>query len=442
MGDNIGTEIFWGGTTVGVGTMLSINGSGDGFGFDNIRFNANNYAAICVVMYSIRLGSFTNFSIQNFTQIGLSLQIRAGGGVQYASGNMFQNFIIISAYQGANVLSGLLIEGDYSTATDWHRNTFVDGIIQLAKQPSGTSYAGYFAFTDHNTFTNVDFSVYAAGTGFGLLLNGLNNNGYPENNFFYGGSIFNVTTLEDADVIGNNLFFGFTTVDGETVPTHPKCGGVTDSGVMFGLFRSNLGLKSNGFRAYSTNATLTSADLGRAIYYQGSSGTLTLPLASTCVGEIITVFNIAGSGTCTITRAGSDTLFCLYEGGGISIDLQGGDSISLVSQGSIWYQLQATKISENIISVPSATYSIVSTDQSIVNTYAAGTQTITLPNPALYKFRKLSFKTNQNQAVVSASSNVVPIIGGAATTSILAATAGKWADLVSDGSNWLITKAN
>jgi hypothetical protein len=37
---------------------------------------------------------------------------------------------------------------------------------------------------------------------------------------------------------------------------------------------------------------------------------------------------------------------------------------------------------------------------------------------------------------------VVPLAGGAAGTAILAATAGKYATLVSDGTNWIITQAN
>jgi hypothetical protein len=48
--------------------------------------------------------------------------------------------------------------------------------------------------------------------------------------------------------------------------------------------------------------------------------------------------------------------------------------------------------------------------------------------------RELFIRTIQNQAAVSASSDVVPLAGGAAGTAILAATAGKWARLKSDGS--------
>jgi len=72
----------------------------------------------------------------------------------------------------------------------------------------------------------------------------------------------------------------------------------------------------------------------------------------------------------------------------------------------------------------------------------SGTITVTFPSASLYTTREVMFKTVQNQAVISASSNVVPLAGGAATTSILSATAGKWATLVCDGTNWHIMQAN
>lgn len=72
-----------------------------------------------------------------------------------------------------------------------------------------------------------------------------------------------------------------------------------------------------------------------------------------------------------------------------------------------------------------------------------GSLTVTLPAPsAANAGRVLRIKTIAAQTVVSASSNVVPLAGGAAGTAILAATAGKWADLKSDGTNWIIMASN
>ena len=68
----------------------------------------------------------------------------------------------------------------------------------------------------------------------------------------------------------------------------------------------------------------------------------------------------------------------------------------------------------------------------------AGSTTATLPAASSWPGRILAIKTIQAQTVVSATSNVVPRIGGAAGTAILAATDGAWAILVSDETNWII----
>lgn len=88
-----------------------------------------------------------------------------------------------------------------------------------------------------------------------------------------------------------------------------------------------------------------------------------------------------------------------------------------------------------------ATYSVVDSDTNIIAN-RAGTVTLTLPDPAVYTNRELWVRTIQAQTVVSAGSNVVPLIGGAAGTAILAATAGKWAKLVSDATSWQIMAGN
>lgn len=66
---------------------------------------------------------------------------------------------------------------------------------------------------------------------------------------------------------------------------------------------------------------------------------------------------------------------------------------------------------------------------------------VTLPDAATSIGREIMFKTITAFAVNSAASNVVPLVGGTAGTAILPATAGKWAKLVSDGTNWIIMQA-
>jgi phage-related tail fiber protein len=72
----------------------------------------------------------------------------------------------------------------------------------------------------------------------------------------------------------------------------------------------------------------------------------------------------------------------------------------------------------------------------------SGSITVTLPSAASFPGREIMIKTVTAQTVVSASSNVAPLAGGVNGTAILAATAGKWATLVSDGSVWVIMQGN
>jgi len=87
-----------------------------------------------------------------------------------------------------------------------------------------------------------------------------------------------------------------------------------------------------------------------------------------------------------------------------------------------------------------ADFSVAVTDLWLINNKSGSTCTVTLPSASSYSGRILHFQNYQVQALVSASSNVVPIAGGAAGTSILVASSGDQATLVSDGTNWLMTQ--
>jgi hypothetical protein len=69
----------------------------------------------------------------------------------------------------------------------------------------------------------------------------------------------------------------------------------------------------------------------------------------------------------------------------------------------------------------------------------AGTATLTLPTASAFLARRIRVVTRTANTVVSASSNVAQRATGSVSTAILAAAAGNWADLDSDGSNWVIT---
>jgi hypothetical protein len=87
-----------------------------------------------------------------------------------------------------------------------------------------------------------------------------------------------------------------------------------------------------------------------------------------------------------------------------------------------------------------ANFSVADTEVWLINNKSGSTCTVTLPTASSWSGRVLRFLNYQAQTVVSASSNVVPLAGGAAGTSILLASTGDSATLVSDGSNWLMTQ--
>lgn len=85
-----------------------------------------------------------------------------------------------------------------------------------------------------------------------------------------------------------------------------------------------------------------------------------------------------------------------------------------------------------------ADFTVAATENNLINNKSGSSCTVTLPTASSFTGREILINNIQAQTVVSASSNVVPRAGGAAGTAILAATAGAWALLVSDGTNWKI----
>lgn len=97
------------------------------------------------------------------------------------------------------------------------------------------------------------------------------------------------------------------------------------------------------------------------------------------------------------------------------------------------------------VSVTAASATVSATTSLVICDFAT-TVTLTLPSPASLVGRVILVKNiNGTGTVVSASSNVVPLIGGAAGTAILAAADGAWpapwAALVSNGTNYVIMAA-
>ena len=91
--------------------------------------------------------------------------------------------------------------------------------------------------------------------------------------------------------------------------------------------------------------------------------------------------------------------------------------------------------------VNAATYTVTTTDVSLRFTTTACT--VTLPAAASFTGRVLYLNNvTLTATVTSASSNVIPLGSNTAGTAILGATAGKFAMIQSEGTNWITMMAN
>ena len=91
--------------------------------------------------------------------------------------------------------------------------------------------------------------------------------------------------------------------------------------------------------------------------------------------------------------------------------------------------------------VKTANFTLAATENWVENNKSAASCVVTLPAASSYVGREVMFKNIQAQTLVSATSNVVPLIGGSAGTAILEASVGAWAVLVSNGTTWTISEA-
>ena len=89
-----------------------------------------------------------------------------------------------------------------------------------------------------------------------------------------------------------------------------------------------------------------------------------------------------------------------------------------------------------------ADHTVVDSNLWLINNKAGSACVLTLPAASSWTGRVVNVKTIQAQAVNSASSNVKPIDTNTAGTAIVTGTAGKWATLVSDGTDWVIMATN
>jgi hypothetical protein len=119
------------------------------------------------------------------------------------------------------------------------------------------------------------------------------------------------------------------------------------------------------------------------------------------------------------------------------MNLEGSDIWAARLDASVVGSRRAVRQAPVTANITTATYTVLDTDRYLIFNGAA-TCTVTLPAAASWAGREIYVKTIAAFTVVSAASNVIPISTNTAGTAILAASAGAWAQLVSNGTNWVV----
>lgn len=89
-----------------------------------------------------------------------------------------------------------------------------------------------------------------------------------------------------------------------------------------------------------------------------------------------------------------------------------------------------------------ADFTLASNENWLINNKTGSSCVITLPSASTCTGREVMIQNWQAFTIVSATANIIPLAGGSASTAIIAATVGKRATLVSNGTNWQIVDSN
>ena len=146
--------------------------------------------------------------------------------------------------------------------------------------------------------------------------------------------------------------------------------------------------------------------------------------------------NINGLGAKSIVKIGTTAL--------VANDIPAASSIFLIVYDGTNFQIAnpmtLPTATNSFVTNANATYTVLATDHTILQTTAACVYT--LPTASVYPGRTLRLVTQFAGALTSDASNVIPLGSASPGAAIVAATAGKYAVLQSNGSAWYVVEAN
>ena len=192
---------------------------------------------------------------------------------------------------------------------------------------------------------------------------------------------------------------------------------------------------SSGITVTNAAGTITVANSGVLSFSGGTTG-LTPATATTGAVTLAGTLAIANGGTNGST---APTAGAVPYGTGTAYGFTAvGTSGQVLTSAGAGVPTWATPDTLSAPVVKTADFTVADGEAWLINNKSGSTCTVTLPAAASWVGRQLIFKTIQVQAIVSASSNVVPIGSTVAGTAIILGVIGNWATLVSDGTNWII----
>lgn len=127
-----------------------------------------------------------------------------------------------------------------------------------------------------------------------------------------------------------------------------------------------------------------------------------------------------------------------FEGSQCEFGIGASASVAFKIIASGFANIQAGSFGRSTPVTKTGDFTVADTENWLINNKSGSACTVTMPTASSFSGREIMIKTIQAQTTISAASNVVPLGGGAAGTAILSASAGRWATLVSDGTNWVI----